>query len=359
MQLNCYYVAENGKIIATNKGGDTVNAYEQMKNKFLVELDSADEKLSAATLTRICRALDRASYGYEVSEKTTALTTTSDDIPSLVKMYLVIKKTEGLSEKTLNNYLIVLKLFFLWSRKQPEEITANDIRMFLYHHQTSNKVSDRTLDKYRQIICWFFKWAHFEEYIDKNPARSVRAIRHEIKERQALSQIELEYLRMACKTKRDKAMLEFFYSTGCRVSELCTVKKSDIDWHNNTVHIFGKGRKHRTSFINAKCEVTLKEYLAQRNDEDEHLFVTERKPYHELQYPSAEKVIRDLGARAGIGKRISPHILRHTTATQAMNNGMAIEEVSKLLGHADIATTMIYTKVSDNSVQAKHAKCVI
>lgn len=164
---------------------------------------------------------------------------------------------------------------------------------------------------------------------------------------------------MACRTPREKAMLEFFYSTGCRVSELCNVKKSDIDWRENSVHLFGKGKKHRTSFINAKCEVALTEYIAQRKDECEYLFVSERAPHDKLEKASIEKAIKKLAERAGINKRVTPHILRHTTATQAVNNGMAIEEVSKLLGHASISTTMVYAKVSTENVQTHHAKCVI
>lgn len=209
------------------------------------------------------------------------------------------------------------------------------------------------------MICWFFGWAHKEEYITHNPATSIKPIKHEVKERQVLTQLELEYLRKAYKTARQKAILEFLYSTGCRVSELTLVKKSDIDWKENTVHLFGKGQKHRTSFINAKAEVAIKDYLASRFDESEYLFVSERMPIHPLQKSSIEKIIRELAAASDVTKHVTPHILRHTCATQALESGMPVEDVSKLLGHSQINTTMIYAKASLDKVQNEHRRCVV
>lgn len=336
-----------------------MNAYEQFKSSFLLHLESLNPELLKTNCQHILEALDATAFSYEIKKKETSLAVITDPLPQLVKMYLVIKKTEGLSDGTLKNYHLILTLFFKWCNKQPEEVVANDIRMFLYFYQQERKISSRTLDKYREMICWFFNWAHKEEYLTRNPAISIKAIKYEQKERQALTQLELEYLRLACKTPRDKAILEFFYSTGCRVTELIGVKKEDIDWKNNSVHLFGKGQKHRTSFINAKCEIALKEYLKTRKDNNEYLFVSTRKPNNQLTKSAVEKIIRELANSSGIAKHITPHILRHTTATQAVNNGMPIEGVSKLLGHANVATTMIYAKVSQNKIQAEHQRCVI
>ena len=336
-----------------------MNSYEQMKNRFLVEVDSLVPHMSASDLELVVKALDVAANSYEVTKKEVSLIPYTSDLPELVKTYLVVKKTEGLSDGTLDNYMRILKLFFKWVQKPPEKIEANDIRMFIYDYQKHRNVSDRTLDKYRETICWFFHWAHNEEYISKNPGRSVKAIKHEVKERSALSQLELEYLRKACSNNRDRAVLEFLYSTGCRVSELVGVKEEDINWADKTVHLFGKGKKHRTSFINAKCEVALKEYLKEKKGECDKLFVGMRAPYNELSKAAIEKIIRDLSEQARITKRVTPHILRHTTATQAVNNGMAIEDVSSLLGHANVNTTMIYAKVSKAKVHNEHIRCVI
>ena len=336
-----------------------MNTQEQFKNTFLLELNKEIPEVMEKYYEAIEYCLTKTMFDYDINIKNTALTIVQDPVPQLVKIYLVVKKTEGLAEGTLENYWRILKSFFEWSCKQPEEIVANDIRMFLYFYQQDHSISNRTLDKYREMICWFFSWAHKEEYISHDPTTSIKPIKHEIKERQALTQLELEYLRKACKTPRQKAILEFLYSTGCRVSEMIQVKKDDINWKDNTVHLFGKGQKHRTSFINAKAEVAIKEYLATRNDECEFLFVSERAPIHGIKKESIEKIIRELAQMSDITKHVTPHILRHTCATQALESGMPIEDVSKLLGHAQVNTTMIYAKASLDKVQNEHRRCVV
>lgn len=336
-----------------------MNTQEQFKNTFLLELNKEILEVMEEYYEAIEYCLTKTMFDYDINVKNTALTIVQDPVPQLVKIYLVVKKTEGLAEGTLENYWRILKSFFEWSRKQPEEIVANDIRMFLYFYQQDHSVSNRTLDKYREMICWFFSWAHKEEYISRDPTTSIKPIKHEIKERQALTQLELEYLRKACKTPRQKAILEFLYSTGCRVSEMIQVKKDDINWKDNTVHLFGKGQKHRTSFINAKAEVAIKDYLATRRDECEFLFVSERAPIHGIKKESIEKIIRELAQMSEITRHVTPHILRHTCATQALESGMPIEDVSKLLGHAQVNTTMIYAKASLDKVQNEHRRCIV
>lgn len=336
-----------------------MNGYEQMKNSFLAELNNIIPNLNGETVRMIGDALDKAAYPFDVTVKETALAIRNDVIPEVVKIYIAVKKTEGRSDGTLDNYIRILQSFFLWVRKQPDAVTANDIRMFLYNYQQHRNISNVTLEKYREMICWFFTWAHREEYIPRDPSRAVKSIKVEVKERQALTQLELEHLRLACDTPREKAMLEFMYSTGCRVSELCNTKIADINFTENSVHLYGKGRKHRTSFINARCEVSLNEYLKHRKGESDYLFVSDRAPHEKLTKATVEKVVRTLAERSGLKKHITPHVLRHTTATQAVNNGMAIEDVSKLLGHANVATTMIYAKVSQSKVHAEHQRCVI
>lgn len=336
-----------------------MNAYEQMKNVYLAELQKRLPDISTDMIAELASALDIAAYGFDVKVKETGLTTYVDPVPQILKIYLVVKKTEGLASGTLQNYKRVLQSFFCWVRKQPKDVTANDVRMYLYEYSQTRRVSDRTLDKYREIICWFFGWAHAEEYIQRNPCKSLRPIKHEVKERQSLSQVEMEYMRMACQDKRERAILEFAYSTGCRVSELAGVKITDINWHDGSVHLLGKGRKHRTSFINAKAEVALMEYLQQRDDDNVHLFVSKRSPHNPIRKNMMEQIIRDMGKRSKIKRPVTAHMLRHTCATQAVNAGMPIEDVSKLLGHASVATTMIYAKVSTSKVQTEHARCVI
>ena len=331
--------------------------YEQMRNDFLVALSGASE-LNVETVLKF---LDQAATNYEVKQKESDMGEWCDELPEVVQTYLVCKRMAGLSNSTLNNYKIILNVFFREVKKEPQLVTANEIRKFLYAYQEQKGVSRRTIDKYREYITRFFTWAHDEGYISNNPARNIIAIKYEEKPREALTQVELEYLRMACATIRERAIVEFLYSTGARVSELTIMKKSDINWYDKSVHLFGKGRKHRISFLNAKAEVALINYLDSRNDDSEFLFVSMKSPHDNLKKDGIEKIIRNIAKRASknIGKHITPHILRHTTATMALQSGMPISDISKLLGHESIDTTMIYAKSSLEDVRSGHKKYIV
>lgn len=329
--------------------------YEQLRNDMMVGLSDMED----AVVRKVLRVLDRVAGGYEIHRKSTELVVYEDGLPEIVKIYLVCKKMAGLSDGTLENYQVVLELFFRELRRKPEMVTANDVRMWLFSYQQRKKISNRTLDKYREYINRFFQWAKNEGYIPENPAKNVEPIRYEERPRQALSQVELEYLRVACQTPRELAIVEVLYSTGCRISEAAGLKISDVDWMEKSVHLFGKGKKHRTSFLNAKAEVALRAYLESRSDGCEYLFVSMRKPITGLTRGGIEKIIRNVAERAQIGKKVTPHTFRHTTATTALQSGMPVEDISKLLGHESIDTTMIYAEISMENVRAGHKKHIV
>ena len=166
-------------------------------------------------------------------------------------------------------------------------------------------------------------------------------------------------VRDACVDLRERAMIEFFYSTGCRVSEMAILKKEDIDFSTKEVRLFGKGRKHRVSYLNARAEYTLQKYWATRKDDTDAVFCTIRKPYHALQKQAIEQVIHNIGVRSGIGRPLFPHLIRHTTATNAIDHGMDVTDLQKLLGHTRISTTMIYAKVTQENVRYSHHRYVV
>lgn len=333
--------------------------YERFRNDVLCEFHNSE--IPAECLSEVLRIIDHAAARYEFREKELRLTVYNDDLPEVAKIYLVCKKIEGLSDRTLNTYMRTLKLFFREFAKPVEMITANDVRIFLFKYQQERKCSNRSLDKYRAYLASFFGWAVDEGHLPRNPMRTIPVIKYERKPRQNLTQLELEYLRAGCQTSRELAIIEFLYSTGCRVSEISGVKKSDVDWNAKSVHLFGKGKKHRTSYINAKSEVSLQTYLESREDDCEYLFVSERRPYRKLQPEAIEKIVRNISGRSSdkTNKHVTPHVLRHTTATMALQSGMPIEDISKLLGHERIDTTMIYAHTSMETVQAGHRKHVV
>lgn len=333
--------------------------YERMRNDFAKAMNDANLPQNIQSLVLL--NLDQVASQYDIKKKELALITYNDDLPEMAKTYIVCKKLEGLSNCTLETYVRMLKIFFREVRKPVETISPNDIRLFLYKYQKDRGCSNRSLDKYREYISGFFSWATNEGYLRRNPTTTIPAIKYERKQRQHLTQLELEYLRTNCKTPRETAIIEFLFSTGCRVSELCRVKISDVDFNTKSVHLFGKGQKHRTSFLNAKAEVTLRQYLETRKDDCEYLFVTERSPIREFQTSAVEKIVRNISQKTPeiTQKNVTPHVLRHTTATLALQNGMPIADISKLLGHEKIDTTMVYAHTSTESVQAGHKKYII
>ena len=218
----------------------------------------------------------------------------------------------------------------------------------------------QTLDCRRTIICSYFGWMASEEYIIRNPAINIQPIKYERKHKKPMSQLELENVRLACKTKREKAIVEVLYSTGCRVTELERLNISDVNFETKEIVLFGKGDKHRISYLNAKAEVSLKDYLNERTDSNPALFVYDRKPYSRFKKSGIELMIRKIVERtSGVTTHVTPHIFRHTTATTAIDRGMSIVDVSKLLGHTRIETTMEYITTNSDSVKNNHHNCVI
>jgi len=327
-----------------------------MKNEFMLMLS---REYGNKDIEKITMMLNMVANNYEIGEKQTGLVVYNpEETPTMVKEYLVVKKIEGLSDKTLMNYKLFLDKFFSYVRKELEAVEKNDIVLFLHVYKSEHKISDRSLDKIREYICRFFNWACDENYLERSPARTIKPIKHETRERVGLTHLELEYVRRACKTPREQAMVEVFCSTGCRVSELIILKKSDIDMMTGDVHLFGKGKKHRTSYMNARAKVALQAYWDTRKDDSEYAFVSERGS-NPLGKEAIEKVIRNLGRRAELNKNLTPHIFRHTTATHGLEGGMSVEAIQSILGHASINTTMIYAKASKERVKEEHKRYIV
>lgn len=330
---------------------------EKLKNDLLMMLD---KHVDSNTLRQMEPQIEIILSDYEVEKRKTEIIPYGSDIPETVQIYIVAKKIAGLSEKSLYLYFMVLKDFFQTVQKKPEKIMANDIRVYLYQYQKTHEISNRTLDCKRTIICGYFNWMTSEGYIIRNPALNINPIKYERIHKKAMSQLDLERVRSACKTKREKAIVEILYSTGCRVTELERLNISDVDFEKKEVILFGKGDKHRTSYLNAKAEVALKDYLYSRKDNNPALFVYERRPYLRFKKSGIESMIKKMIKRtSGINVHVTPHIFRHTTATTALDRGMNIVEVSKLLGHARIETTMEYITTNSDSVKGNHHNCIV
>lgn len=329
---------------------------EEFTNDVAVHLSG---KISDDDLRVVMRELRMLVTDYEIESRKVELALMDDIAPKCFQAYMVAKKIEGLSGGTLNVYRLYLEDFLQYIGKPLLDVTANDIRVYLYTMQNRRGITNRSLDGKRLVINGFLEWCFREGYISKNPCKQISPIKYEAKPREPLSGIELELVRYACRNYRERAMVEMFYSTGCRVSEMVILNRSDIDFTTGEVSLFGKGQKYRQSYINAKAEVALKKYLFSRTDNDPALFVSERKPHKRLSKTGIEYLIRKIGERSGIGRNLYPHLIRHTTATDALNRGMNVVEVQKILGHEKLDTTMIYAKVLQDSVKYSHKKYIV
>lgn len=326
--------------------------YDKMRAEILRELSAVGIDPAA-----VIPCIDKVAVRYNVSEREGS----TQSALEVLESYLACRKFERLAEGTLYNYRVFLARMLETLGPPLAEITSNDLRRYIMDYQTERGTGDVTLNKYREYVCTFFGWAYHEGLIDRNPTTELRTIRHEKKQRPFLTQMDLEYIRNACRDLRESAIVEVLYSTGCRASELCGLRKDDVDWTAGTVHLYGKGKKHRTSYLNAKAIVALRQYLDSREDTVEWLFVTHRAPCRAITVATLEKHFRELTelVEPYIHKKLTPHLFRHTTATTALRNGMPVEEIRELLGHENIGTTMVYAKASGDAVQASHRKYVV
>ena len=268
--------------------------------------------------------------------------------------FLDVKALEGCSKATIENYKFNLNKFLLGVGKDPTEIATQDIRKYLADYKRERGVSNTTLDNMRRVFQSFFTWMHREGYVLKDPCAAVNKIRADKIIKNPYSDEEMELMREAAKNLREKAIIEVLYSTGMRIGELEKLNKDDIDFVNGKAIVFGKGAKEREVYFNVKAQLALKKYLENRNDTNEALFVGLQSPYNRLKVSTYEKILRELGGRCGV--HCHPHRFRRTCATILLNKGMPIQEVSKVLGHAKLETTLIYCEINQQSVAANHKK---
>lgn len=318
--------------------------------------------ISTEQLEKLNNVLISKLNEYEIEQRHTEIAIVDDSSIEILKQYIVCKQMEGLSEKTLNRYFSIDKEMLLDIGKRIEDITTNDLRLYLINYRTKHtstthtEVSNRSLDGMRKIFLAFFCWCVDNKYISCNPMKGIAQIKWDKKVRKAYSEIDVEKVKRDCTTLRDRALLEFLYSTGCRVSEVVSLNISDVNFQNNTVKVFGKGAKERIVFMSDVAMLYLKEYLASRTDDGEWLFATLKAPYGRFHKNGIEAMLRKHGSSAGV-QNVHPHRYRRTLATNLVRKGMPIQEVSKLLGHSDVNTTMIYCDINMEDVHNAYNKC--
>lgn len=327
---------------------------EHLKSDFAFELFNA--QLDMETIDKVYKIFEQVIVKYDVTKKENSLVVYNDNSP-ILNRYYAVKRIEGLSEHTLYNYMKVIATMFDYLGKKVSDLVADDVRYFLAMYQRDRQVTLTTIAKYQEYIKNFLTWCNEEEYIKIDISKKLKPIKHEITEKQPMSPTELEQIRLACEHPREKAIIELLFATGCRVSELCGLKKSDINFANNTVRLFGKGNKERYTPISPKAMLSVKAYWKTRNDNCEYAIVSLRNP-HKLTRSSINNIIDDITSRCEIQSDISPHTFRHTTATIALTNGMPIQHIQKILGHTNLTTTQRYAQVNMADVMNDYRKYI-
>lgn len=274
-----------------------------------------------------------------------------------MNMFLTAKRIEGCSERTIAYYGMTISGLLAYTDMPLRCMTTELLREYLQAYQQRNGCSKVTVDNVRRNLSSFFSWLEEEDYILKSPIRRIHKIRTKKPVKEVISDENMELLRDNCKEIRDLAMIDLLYSTGMRVGELVRLNIDDLNLEERECIVYGKGDKERKVYFDARTKLHLQDYIANRKDSNPALFVSLDAPYDRLQISGVEIRLRTLGRRLHLNK-IHPHKFRRTMATRAIDKGMPIEQVQKLLGHQQIDTTMQYAMVNQSNVKASHRKYI-
>ena len=305
---------------------------------------------------RLQAVLGKVLMKYKIAENdnNTAVESTNEQ---MVTKFIEAKRIEGCSEKTLVYYRKTIDTMLVDVGKEVVHIITEDLRSYLTRYQERKQLSRVTVDNVRRILSSFFSWLEDEDYILKSPVRRIHKVKTTVNIKETYSDEALESMRDNCEEPRDLAMIDMLASTGMRVGELVLLNRTDINFNERECVVLGKGNKERMVYFDARTKIHLQNYLDSRTDNNEALFVTLRFPYNRLTINGIETRLRELGKKLGM-KKVHPHKFRRTLATMAIDKGMPIEQLQKLLGHKRIDTTLHYAMVKQSNVKAAHRKYV-
>jgi len=320
---------------------------------------------------------------YEIESRKTEIAIRDEDLNNhYIAMFLASKAAGGRTDRTLHFYKTELVRIFNNIGKNVDEITADDIKLYLARKLRVDKVTKTTVDNSRRALSTFYAWMDKNEHITSNPMNKVEVMKYSKPKKYAFSDMDVELIRNNCRTERETMIIEVLLSTWARVTELCMMRIDEIETDKVLVH--GKGEKDRTVFLNAKAQLALKKYLAKRKDNNPYLLPKAKYAGSAMMFskgvPRArqntwyenpdlvdenehcdkstiESMVREIGRRAGV-KNVHPHRFRRTGATFALRSGMPFMTVSKLLGHANIAVTQVYLDITDEELENEHGKYV-
>ena len=311
--------------------------------------------LTEKQLELLADITQKALSEYDITTKASEEEQRNKENAELLSAFISSKKVEGCSDKTIHYYKSSIEKLIATVKKNVCKVETNDNRCYLDEQQEQRGLSKVTIDNLRRIFSSFFSWLEDEDYITKSPVRRIHKVRTDALVKEVLTDENIEVLRDSCQEMRDVAIIDLLLSTGMRVGELVKINREDINFQERQCVVFGKGNKEREVYFNARTKIHLKKYLEQRTDSNPALFVSLHKPHTRLTISGVEVRLRQLGKRVNLNK-VHPHKFRRTLATMAIDKGMPIEQVQKMLGHVKIDTTLHYAMVNQANVKAAHRK---
>ena len=334
---------------------DQYKLYNMKETIIQAVLDGMRVVLTEKQLEMLTDVTRKALSECEITPKLAEEEQRNKENAELLGAFISSKKVEGCSVKTFHYYESSIEKLISTVNKNVCDIETKDIRCYLADQQEQRGLSKVTIDNLRRIYSSFFSWLEDEDYITKSPVRRIHKVRTDALVKEVLTDENIEVLRDSCQELRDIAMIDLLLSTGMRVGELVKINREDIDFQERQCVVFGKGNKEREVYFNARTKIHLKKYLEQRTDTNPALFVSLHEPHTRLTISGVEVRLRQLGKRVNLNK-VHPHKFRRTLATMAIDKGMPIEQVQKMLGHVKIDTTLHYAMVNQTNVKIAHRK---
>lgn len=321
----------------------------QAKQVFLKDVkENVDDFLTQKEALKVIDAVNEVLVNYEVEEAQGAYDSASND---LIQAFLDAKEIEGRSSKTLNRYSYMLQKAAQGMGVPIPKVTVFHVRSYLMSEKKRG-LSDQSLEGVRSILSSFFSWLFTEGLIKANPVANIGSIKCQKQIKKPFSALELEQIKQACGTDKERALITFLRSTGCRVGEVCRLDRDSVDFAHMECKVLGKGNKERIVYFDSITAMELNKYLSGRKDSDPCLF---RSIYGRLTEQGVRYILKDLEERSGV-ENVHPHRFRRTLATNLIDRGMPIQEVAYILGHDNINTTMKYVYIEKTNVENAYRK---
>ena len=311
--------------------------------------------LDNAQMKQLEQAMENVLQNYEITGINTGFA--EEDNKTLLDAFLSSKRIEGCSEKTLKYYRTTLETMLASLGKNVRRVFTEDLRNYLTEYQNRNQCSKVSIDNIRRILSSFFAWLEDEDYIVKSPVRRIHKVKTATCIKETYTDEDLERMRDNCENLRDLAIIDMLASTGMRIGEMVLLNRRDINFNERECVVFGKGDKERVVYFDARTKLHLQEYLEGRQDKNPALFVSLKAPYERVKIGGIETRLREIGKKLNIIK-VHPHKFRRTLATMAIDKGMPIEQLQRLLGHQRIDTTLQYAMIKQSNVKIAHKKYI-